>query len=780
MKRLISFALLIPIPLILMGAPPAVVHAQNPVPDATLDLIIQTSGSAQVLASQVGALGGDVHFVYRNTPAIAASIPFDKQDAVSHLAGVTSVQKDLPVRLPEDRPASVVGGQMAKPWSFPVETSAVVRPLPINKSNSKPNIEPKGYANFMYTGANQIWEETGYGAGSVVAVVDTGVYPNTCLQHAVIGAPGYPQGYNATDDGIPATDIQNHPHGTWVSGVVAGDCYLDFSDYPDDPLYQAIAAYLPWVQGYVVPLFGQAPLATIYPVKVLTYDGYSSFSIVLQGLDHVLSLKRDGLLDIDVVNMSLGWPSLYEEGDIFENMVSLLNEAGILVVSAAGNEGAIPNSILTPASTSASLAVGGLDYAPSTRVFFEWIGLVFGPDWEELSGDEGPGMGMVMRPSDETKQNEFASRGPLSNGQMAPDLTAQSGANLIIDQFDAGEFGFGTSFGTPSVAGVAALLNAYLETMQGQEDAVLSLRNALLKGASLEALGELWRGVNDTGFGALDAVGALELIKSGDLNLHYPVEVGKLRANILGAPLRGHTETYQSGEITLQPLESFDRVFAISPFTSKVTIEVYDMDIPDNSDRAAWSNTLQLNIQSAKRGMGHPVLWWLNYQNEIARVEITDGPWLFNGDEGMYWPMEPGLMKVTMLGDVQNEVPVSFKLRIVRENYRPMLHGKLAEGEINSNQWIDIPVTMPEGISQATFDLVFNRDWSKFPTSDIDMYIVDPEGNIIWDGASYNAPERALAYDPMPGEWWASLYGYELYKPDHYTLYLNTESYGGE
>jgi uncharacterized protein YfaP (DUF2135 family) len=87
---------------------------------------------------------------------------------------------------------------------------------------------------------------------------------------------------------------------------------------------------------------------------------------------------------------------------------------------------------------------------------------------------------------------------------------------------------------------------------------------------------------------------------------------------------------------------------------------------------------------------------------------------------------------------------------------------------------------MPEGISQATFDLVFNRDWSKFPTSDIDMYIVDPEGNIIWDGASYNAPERALAFDPMPGEWWASLYGYELYKPDHYTLYLNTESYGGE
>jgi len=775
MKRLISFALLIPFLLSLLAAPPVRVHAQQADSGATIDLIIQTGRSATALASQVQALGGEVHFIYRNISAVAATIPLDKLNEVSSLAGVTSVQKDLPVRLPEDRPASVVGGQMEKPWSFPVNTSAVVRSMPLNISSSKPNIEPQGYANFMYTGANQIWEETGYGAGSVVAVIDTGVHPNSCIDHAVIGAPGYPEGYNATDDGILATDPINDSHGTLVAGVIAASCYLDFSENLDDLLWQAIDPYLPWEPDYV-PLLGQAPLAQIYPVKVISYEGDASFSTVLQGLDHVLSLKQDGLLDIDIVNMSLGFPSLYAERDIFEKMISQLTEAGILVVSAAGNDGPIPDSVITPASTSGSLAVGGLDYAPSTRVLFELVGLFFGTNWIELDGDEVAGMGMVMRPSDETKLTEFASRGPLSNGQMAPDLAAQAQMNLMMNNIDELEFGSGTSFASPSVAGVAALLNAYLESVQGQEDAAIPLRNALLKGASLEALGELWRGVNDVGFGALNAVGALELIQSGDLNLHYPVEVGKLRANILGAPLRGHTETYQSGEITLQPLESFDRVFTISPFTSKVTIEVYDMDIPDNSDRAAWPNTLQLNIQSAKRGMWHPVLWWLNYQDEIARVEITDGPWLFNGEELMYWPMEPGLMRVTMLGDVQNEVPVSFKLRIVRENYRPMLTGKFAEGEITNDQLIEIPVTMPEGISKATFDLVFNRDWSKFPTSDIDMYILDPDGNVAsWDGVSYNAPERGIVYDPVLGEWLVVLYGYELYKPDHYTLYLNTE-----
>jgi hypothetical protein len=143
--------------------------------------------------------------------------------------------------------------------------------------------------------------------------------------------------------------------------------------------------------------------------------------------------------------------------------------------------------------------------------------------------------------------------------------------------------------------------------------------------------------------------------------------------------------------------------------------------------------------------------------------------------------MEPGLMKVTLLGGVDNESPVSFKLRIIRENYRPMLRGKLVEGEITNGQEVLIPVTLPEGISQATFDLVFNRDWSKFPTSDIDMYIFDPEMNVAsFDGVSLNAPERARVFDPVPGDWWVYLYGYELYKPDHYTLYLNTENYEGK
>jgi len=52
------------------------VHAQEVDSGETLDLIIQTQGSAKALARQVRALGGEVHFVYRkHFAAIAASIP---------------------------------------------------------------------------------------------------------------------------------------------------------------------------------------------------------------------------------------------------------------------------------------------------------------------------------------------------------------------------------------------------------------------------------------------------------------------------------------------------------------------------------------------------------------------------------------------------------------------------------------------------------------------------------------------------------------------------------
>lgn len=129
-------------------------------------------------------------------------------------------------------------------------------------------------------------------------------------------------------------------------------------------------------------------------------------------------------------------------------------------------------------------------------------------------------------------------------------------------------------------------------------------------------------------------------------------------------------------------------------------------------------------------------------------------------------------MKFTLAGDYPNESPISFKVRIVRENFRLADKAPIAKGLIKQSDQIAIPVVVPDGQTQLQIDLNWLRDWSFFPTSDIDMYVFDPYGNPYYDGVSLNSPERVVVDTPMPGVWYVLIYGYELYRPDTFNLYV--------
>lgn len=765
MKRFVTLWIAIPLLGGLISIPSSRVIAQEAGSGESVDLIIQTDGATGALADHIQSVGGTVRFAYRNIPAVAASIPADKVREVIGFSGVTRYERDKMVF--PDIEKETVG-----PTSFAVVDTKGIDVKAVDPLTVKSIIEPKGYANFLYTGADQIWEETSYGEGSVVAVVDTGTVPNVCLSHAVIGAPGYPDGYNATGDGIPATDPSNHWHGTFVGGVIASACALDLSADVEDPLWQAIHAYLPWSADFV-PIFGQAPFAQLYPVKVFPQDGSGSpESVILDGLDHVLSLKADGLVDVDVVNMSLGGWTVYDEGDAYDAMLQAFYKHNIFVVSSAGNNGPTSNSIGSPATTKVSLAAGALDYAPSSRVLYEYLGLTYGM---------GPGQGLVMRPTDETRVTNFSSRGPLSTGHTGIDISA-----LGLYNFHAGPnpsdlyWASGSSFSAPAVSGAAALLNAWKEARAGGELGVYQLRAALLLGANPDVVGASWQDIHDQGFGALDVGAALEHLVTRDLALTYPVKTGNLQSNFLGLPVSGAVESEETEEITLNPSEAFEAVITIAPSTSKVTIEIFDIVAPDNSAYAFWPNSLEMHVQDARRsGIKAPIgIYWYPYvYGDAFRIEIEDGPWTVAGDPWYYAPMSPGLMKISMVGDYSNESPISFKMRVTRENYKPALNGLIAEADIAMGDVFVIPVEIPADTDLATFDLTFWRNWTKFPTSNIDMLLFDPEGNLVsTDGASLNAPERAILTTPVAGIWNVSIEGFEMYSRDHFKLFMNLES----
>jgi hypothetical protein len=190
---------------------------------------------------------------------------------------------------------------------------------------------------------------------------------------------------------------------------------------------------------------------------------------------------------------------------------------------------------------------------------------------------------------------------------------------------------------------------------------------------------------------------------------------------------------------------------------------------------------LEVHVQSAKRtSFSHPVelLWDPNSLGDSFDIVIEDGPWTFWGIPWDNIPMEPGLMKLSLVGDYSNESPVSFKVRITRENFRVPLSykNKIGNGHINMSDSEWYAVEIPEGTTTAIFDLTWYRDWSKFPTSDIDMIIFDPNLDLASiDGATANAPERAIIENPMAGTWFVLVNGYEINMKDYYNLYLTLE-----
>jgi subtilisin family serine protease len=785
MNRIVSFVILCVLLLGLFSAPGRfeAVHAKSESGGSIVDVIIQTNGETAQIAKRIKNMGGEIIYTYKNAPVLAASIPLTGIQEVNNHPDVVSVAKDRLVFLSDGEDGNV-GSRPLHILANNVSAEPVNSAAPIVELSTE---STQGYGTSLYSQADQIWQETSLGNGSVVAVVDTGTVPNACLAHSVVGAPGYPNGYNATGDGIPATDPRNDWHGTHVGGVIASACRLNFKGNLSDPLYQAITKYLPGTDDYI-PVYGQAPGAQIYPVKVFTTNGGGSpISVILDGLDHLLTLKSENLLDIDIVNLSFGGPTWYDGRDVLDTFLAQFRERNIMVVTAAGNGGPLPNSLASPGTSFDSITVGALDYAASSRAVYEYLGLI---------SDLGTGQGLVMRPADEIRVANLSSRGPMSDGRPGPDLTAPGMWSFQFGPNDEPRWASGTSFSAAAVSGVAALLNAYYEnqTQDGTPRRIdnslwlgddkdtlwIDLRNSLLLGADRDIVGPSWQDINTIGFGAVNAEAAFDIFTSGATKLNFPIKTENLKANILGNPKTGDREEFISPTISLNPGESYDLVIDIAPETSNVTIQAYEISAPDNAAHAFWPNSLKIKVQSAKRSeflLPIDEYWDPNLSGDYFTVEIEDGAWKLAGNPKAHQPMEPGLMKVSLVGDFANESPITFKLRVIREQDPPLKPQKpIAHSVLKTGNSYHVPVEITEGLSRVTFDLVWHRDWRKFPTSDIDMLVYDPAGDLVsTQGATGNTPERAEISDPAPGTWTISIEAIELHKPDQFQLSMDME-----
>jgi serine protease AprX len=227
------------------------------------------------------------------------------------------------------------------------DVSAVDAVSALNASGSWAAAHDRGslYSITSAYGIQEAWAKGVTGKGVTVAVIDTGIAPVPGLDEPgkVVNGP------DLSFDGQRAGSryVDGYGHGTHMAGIIAGrDDRFDAKD-------PAPARFA-----------GVAPDAQLLNMKVGAADGGADVSQVIAALDWVVTHRKDNDMNVRVVNLAYGTASIQPwQLDPLAHAVEGAWRAGLVVVTAAGNDGLDAPSLLMPAVDPHVLAVGAVDHA---------------------------------------------------------------------------------------------------------------------------------------------------------------------------------------------------------------------------------------------------------------------------------------------------------------------------------------------------------------------------------------------------------------------------------
>jgi serine protease AprX len=278
----------------------------------TMAVIVRSTADAVASAERfVVSLGGRVDLPLGIINGFRATIPAAALTRLAHAPQIWSITPDSPVHMNAIDPT--LGYDIG--------------------DNGSPYLVAKA------VGADQAWKSGLTGAGVDVAVIDTGVAPLPELKDRIVYGPDLSP--ESQIDALRYNDT--YGHGTHMAGLIAGR----------DP--NLAPGAIPTASNYT----GVAPGARVVSVKVSTYNGSTDVSQVLAAIDWVVQHKNSGDLNIRVLNLSFGTDGTQDYRlDPLAYAAEVAWRAGIVVVTAAGNEGFGNAKLNNPAYDPFVIAVG--------------------------------------------------------------------------------------------------------------------------------------------------------------------------------------------------------------------------------------------------------------------------------------------------------------------------------------------------------------------------------------------------------------------------------------
>jgi len=728
------------------------------------NVLIETQKPYENVIQAVTAQGGRITYEYQYVNGVAAEIPGEAFGIIRSVSGVTAVYKDEGIATPMS-----VGTSRPKN-SLPVATESTTSMSRVTaKDLAKIALtSPGAYSvNNHDTNIEKLHALELTGRGTTVAVIDSGVRSGfKLIQDAVVG------GADFVDDGAPgpAADGQadwkqssNDGHGTFVAGLIAGNGTFRVNR----AMEQALLRYAPGalVDGNL-PIIGTAPEAKIYVVRIFGETG-AKVSDVIEAIDHVIAQRdlyfasggRDGF-KIDVANLSFGISTLAAGRTLLDEAVDRMLDAGIVPVVSVGDSGPSTLTNLNPATSRSALTVGATSPAVNERILYEVQYAT------QFPREYYPGIGADIRPYPNTEVQWSSSRGPSADGRLDPDVVATGVGNisqgycpdLILEAcFKKLTIGSGTSFSAPIVSGIAAVLRQAFPQATARQ-----IQNAIIESGQINKTASHFD-VLDRGHGVPDAELAFNLLKAGsvsnDLPPLPPIETF-VKANIeANTNLVVQTATYGKSFPNMKPGQRAEILYDVPLYARSVRIRVHHVAMKGPQNKFYNGDRLFLYVHSARTSVGGAADYRVNealLRNGADTTFVVDNP-------------DKGVMRITLNPDTQNAGEVDAEVEVNTE-LSPFGNPTLITGTVKNAESKLYTVDVAPNTPEISFLLRWGRDWSHYPTSDVDLVVCAPSIPSIVDcrslgnkkGATLAAPERVTIPSPGAGKWTVVVHGFNV------------------